>query len=293
MKNTNIAWTDSTFNPWIGCTKVSAGCKNCYAEARDKRYEGGIHWGEGATRRRTTVANWTQPMKWADEARRAAAIFAPGCAAPARPRVFCASLADWMDDEIPMDWLADLMDVIRLTPELDWLMLTKRPQNIKPRLTALLDPTLYDNQKEWDRSAPRRAWLTDWIIRETNIPENIWIGTSVENQEVADTRIPDLYDVPAAIRFLSCEPLLGPVDLTRYCEVIDGPAMISPMIHWVICGGESGSGARPMDEAWARSLREQCVDSGTAFFMKQMGGAGDKRDKLEDLPADLQLRQFP
>lgn len=285
MKNSNIAWTDHTFNPWIGCTKVSAGCLHCYAEARDKRYDKGIHWGKDAPRRRTTVANWGQPFRWAEETRRAAAITINGStpAHMARPRVFCASLADWMDDEIPLDWLADLMDVVRLTTELDWLLLTKRPENIKPRLLELLNPAIYDNEKEWQRSGGRRDWIMSWLVTESAIPKNVWLGTSVENQAAAAARIPHLLEIPSTVRFLSCEPLLEAVDLGNEVGTID----------WVIVGGESGAGARPMDEAWARSLRDQCAPHSTAFFMKQLGGAGDKRDRLEDMPEDLQLREFP
>lgn len=235
--NTEIQWCHATFNPWIGCTKVSDGCKNCYAESlMDKRYHK-VKWGPQGTRRQTSAAYWRQPLKWEKEA----------TAQGWRYRVFCASCGDVFEDRgelIP--WRNDLFQVIEQTPHLDWLLLTKRPENIA-KMTPL-------------------KWCVKW-------PEHVWVGTSVENQEAADKRIPHLLGVPAKVRFLSCEPLLGPVDL-RKCYESDVKRW-SGGINWVICGGESGHGARPMHPEWARSLRDQCQATGVPFFFKQWGEWAD------------------
>jgi protein gp37 len=279
MKNSHIEWTDHTFNPWIGCTMVSPGCVNCYAWARDVRFAGGVHWGNGAPRQRTSADNWKQPFKWDREAKAAHeaavdAIIAVGGGAampPRRPRVFCASLADWLDDEVPIEWLADLLKLIHDTPNLDWLLLTKRPQNWKDAMMAVMR-YLEDHGGAEDGSQELHLWVLDWATRKA--PANVWIGTTVENQEMADLRIPLLIDIPARVRFLSCEPLLGPVNLhvpdpdwRRTYQATIGPANIS----WVICGGESGPHARPMHPDWARSLRDQCNAACVPFFFKQWG----------------------
>lgn len=252
MKNSHIEWTDHTFNPWEGCTKVSPGCAHCYAEARNLRFSGGENWGPGAPRRRTSAAYWKQPLKWNGEA---AEFLLKNPMAP-RPRVFCASLADWLDDEVPIEWLIDLLDLIRSTPNLDWLLLTKRPENFRERV---------GNWGPAKASMALQGWVYDWF--HGNPPANVWIGTTVEDQQRADERIPDLLKIPARVRFLSCEPLLGPVNLDlherflRYAAIVD----------WVICGGESGKGARPMHPDWARSLRDQCAAACVSFFFKQWG----------------------
>ena len=247
-EQTAIAWTDHTFNPWWGCTKVSPGCDHCYAETLDRR-TGGRHWGPHAARRRTSEKNWHQPLRWNQAAERAGV----------RRRVFCASMADVFDNAVPAAWRADLWDLIRATPSLDWQLLTKRPQNIE----KMLPPD----------------WGLGW--------SNVWLGTTVENQVEANRRVPILLDVPAAIRFLSCEPLIGPVDL-RSIDLVGGHEEVLPLgagwlgrlvpgeeegsrIGWVICGGESGAGARPMHPDWARSLRDQCATAGVPFFFKQWG----------------------
>ena len=286
MQNSKIEWTDHTFNPWEGCTRVSPGCANCYAETRNQRFAGGANFGPGAPRRRTSAANWRQPLKWDREAAEAYNDWAghetlhggnPRYAEPRRPRVFCASLADWLDDEVPIEWLADLLDLIRRTPNLDWLLLTKRPQNWDRRLRKVHEllcfPTLHspDEQKT-------RNWCYYWLNGAP--PQNVWIGTTVEDQARADERIPHLLSIPARVRFLSCEPLLGPVRLPigsvmagfpRHITAA-GHAVGAPLaIHWVICGGESGPKARPMHPDWARSLRDQCAAAGVPFLFKQWG----------------------
>jgi protein gp37 len=254
-----IAWTDATFNPWIGCAKVSAGCANCYAEEMmDKRY-GRVQWGVNGTRSRTSQANWHEPIRWNRKAD----------GDGVRKRVFCSSLADVFEDRAELEpWRRDLFMLIQLTPYLDWLLLTKRPENA---MRMLPDRWLYACS-----SVEQRV---------NRIPSNVWIGTSVENQEQAEKRIPHLLQIPATVRFLSMEPLLGPVNL-RFDDV-------SVMPDWVIVGGESGSKARPMATEWARDICFQCKMTGTPFFMKQLGGYPDKREAPEEWPTELRVREFP
>lgn len=209
-----------------------------------------------------------------------------------RPRVFCASLADWLDDEVPIEWLADLLDLIRRTPNLDWLLLTKRPQNWRARVG---DARRFCNRGDLgDEPGKTWAWLSDWVDN-GKPPANVWIGTSVEDQTRYDERIGHLCEIPALVRFLSMEPLLRGVDLDLYGN-LPGERMlrwhrpVKSMLHWVIVGGESGPHARPMHIEWARSLRDQCKAAGVAFFMKQIGG---KRKPFEEIPADLLAREVP
>lgn len=220
MENSNISWTTHTFNPWIGCTKVSPGCQRCYAEARmDKRFHR-VNWGAGNPRSRTSADYWKDPLQWNRQAAEAGA----------RTMVFCASLGDVFDAEVAASWRDDLFGLIRQTPHLDWQILTKRPEH-----------------------AVQYAAGSRW-------PDNAWLGTSIEDQERAG-RAKIITQVPAPVRFLSCEPLLGPVklDLTG--------------IDWVIVGGESGPGYRPMAREWAIDLRDQCRAANVPFFFKQWGGS--------------------
>lgn len=277
MKNSAIEWTDHTFNAWIGCTKVSPGCANCYAESLDHRW-GHDSWGKGKPRRLTSVSNWKQPLKWDREAAEAKAahdgedlVHAPFV----RPRVFCASLADWLDDEVPIEWLADLLNLIRLTPNLDWLLLTKRPQNWLTRLDAAAS-RLVGVIGGGETHAMIRDWLSGAIV-----PANVWIGTSVEDFQAARRRLHHLVRIPATVRFLSCEPLLSDPLISAHCLEIPwaggearGGRDYSPalgFIDWVIVGGESGPKARPMDVAWARSIRDECHRYRIPFFFKQWG----------------------
>ncbi len=288
-ENSKIEWTTHTFNPWEGCTEVSPGCLHCYAAARNARFGGGTapNWGKGAPRRRTSPANWKLPLKWdreyLEEIDEALHCFGEeSYIAPQRPRVFCASLADWLDDEVPIEWLVDLLELIGKTPGLDWLLLTKRPQNWTSRLEAALRSLNISPAGD-----TRYDWAVDWLERRS-VPHNVWIGTTVEDQTRADERIPRLLNIPAQVRFLSCEPLLGAVDLRRWlslrlpdggcsrCGFLDSQQGHSlhcpaPQIHWVIIGGESGPGARPMHPDWARSIRDQCVDAGVSVLFKQWG----------------------
>lgn len=295
-ENSKIEWCHHTFNPWIGCTKVSEGCAHCYAEkstpARVLRHQGQETWGEAGQRSRTSAANWKEPLKWNLEAKAMrmvgdvmwaqigesdgkAVITDQSCSSGGtmpyaewdalphfRPRVFCASLADWLDDEVPIEWFKDLLGLIHDTPNLDWLLLTKRPQNWRARLEQTDHDVIFVTG---DHVA--NHWLAG------KPPANVWIGTTVENQARADERIPHLLSIPAKVRFLSCEPLLGPLDIEEHLEdQLDGGYVLgSAPIHWVICGGESGTHARAMHPEWARSLRDQCSAAGVAFFFKQWG----------------------
>jgi protein gp37 len=273
MVETKIEWTATmlpdgttlpgfTFNAWVGCTKVSAACDHCYAEAWSKR-SGQVEWGNHP-RRRTSESYWRQPIKWNRLAERDGV----------RRKVFCCSLADVFDNRASAAWRDDLWRLIWATPSLDWLLLTKRPQNIPKMLPAHTG----------------RPWPYP----------NVWLGTTVENQKEADKRIRSLLAVPATVRFLSCEPLLGPVSLRRlqppgvtWLDALTGREHIGlsvtgpgDHVDWVICGGESGPRKRPMDLTWARSLRDQCQAAEVRFFMKQI-------DKVLPIPADLMIREMP
>lgn len=238
---THIAWCDATFNPVWGCTKVSPGCKFCYAEGMSKR-TGRDVWGPQASRWRTGADNWRKPLKWNKQA----------AAEGKRLKVFCASMADVFEDH--PDWLQprkELWRLIEATPHLDWLLLTKRPENIA-------------------RFQPPWPW-----------PDNVWLGTSVEDQRRAEERIPHLLAAAASVRFLSCEPLLGRVDLRPYLYGL----------QWVIVGGESGAKHRPMQIEWAQDIREQCAYSCVSFFAKQP--AHRLPGQFHLLPPDLQVQEFP
>lgn len=297
-ENSAIEWTDATFNPWIGCTKVSPACDHCYA-ARQDAHRKWTPEGWGGPRRRTSEALWKGPEKWdaqpfaecmgcgwRGEVREGvlrdspagfdrdpgAVRCCPHCREPllkeARRRVFCASLADVFDNQVPDEWRRDLFDLIANTPNLDWLLLTKRIGNAE----AMMRRALQDD-------GPDFPWA------------NVWLGATVVTQEEADRDVPKLLAVPARVRFLSVEPMLGPVDLSRWLwqccgdmqpgndrgvlgqepERCCGNPEPLDAVHWVIAGGESGPGARPMHPDWACSLRGQCAAAGVPYLHKQNG----------------------
>ncbi|KJS45212.1 MAG: phage Gp37Gp68 [Roseovarius sp. BRH_c41] len=250
---TKIEWADHTFNPVTGCQKVGPGCDNCYAEGWAKR-SGLVKWGPKEARRVTSDAYWRQPIKWNN------------LSAPGNPkRVFCGSLCDVFDNDWPEGVRERLGDLIRATPNLIWMLLTKRIGNAA-RFLAVMFPE--------------------------GIPSNVWVGATIVNQAEADRDIPKLLATPAAVRFLSMEPLLGLVDLTRWIgtapclpgastyvdqdgyERQDIGGQILDGLDWIIVGGESGPKARPMHPDWARSLRDQCQAAGVAFHFKQWGEWG-------------------
>jgi len=236
-KDSKIEWTHHTFNPWWGCSKVSPACRNCYAETWAKRVGSDV-WGAKKERRFFSANHWREPLKWNREAE----------AAGERRRVFCASMADVFERKAGLkEWRRKLWILIEQTPMLDWLILTKRPHNV----TSMVP---------WPPD--------DW-------PSNIWLGTTIENQNWADKRLPHLFANQAKVRFLSCEPLLGPVDLAK-----GSPKGQS--VDWVITGGESGPHSRPMDPQWARGLRDQCQELQIAFHFKQWGHWVPKELLTED-----------
>jgi protein gp37 len=263
-EDSKIQWTDHTFNPWIGCTKVSQGCKYCYAEKlMTRKGQWKNTWGPSGHRVRTSEqVYWKQPHTWNRKAEKLGI----------RHKVFCGSLCDVFEEFNPQaldldEWRLDLWSLIQGTPYLDWLLLTKRPENIKGMVPI--------------------EWLTEmW-------PNNVWVGTSVENQETYDQRAPKLMKIPAPVRFLSCEPLLGPISLRTDVWLYPSILFDKNGIDWVIVGGESGPDARPMYLEWANALRSECYSSYIPFFMKQLGGHPDKQGNMEDFPELLRVREFP
>lgn len=303
-RDSKIQWCHHTFNPWIGCQRVSEECTHCYAAestfVRVQRSEGRELWGNELRSERhvTSDANWRKPLAWNRAAEDAGE----------RHRVFCASLADVFEDRDDlMEPRARLFVLIEETPALDWLLLTKRPELVMEMVPE--------------------SWRDGF-------PPQVWLGTSTGTQERANERVPHLLRCPAAVRFLSCEPLLGPVDLTGYLQLTEetgdpehreqhgwgydrwsggfiGPGASDPTydpqpgIHWVIAGGESGTNARPCNIAWVRSLVEQCQAAGVPVFTKQLGATpvehgswpvmlyDPKGGDPSEWPEDLRVREFP
>lgn len=266
MGVTKIEWADFSFNPWHGCTKVSEGCKNCYAEGITTRF-GGNHFGPGSTRKPMTNTYWEKPYKWNEKAKK-----------DGKPAlVFCASMADVFEGHPEtITPLVRLFSVIFYTPHLRWLLLTKRPGNIKPLIAKVIDATAEENVRDW---------LCEWL--KGIAPENIWIGTSIENQH-RESRIDELCKVPARVRFLSIEPLLGSFEIglagTAPANWSNGYKMVWQMINWVIVGGESGYLARPMHPDWVRQIRDECQSFGIPFLFKQWGEWFPFYDRDKDDP---------
>ena len=285
-ENTAIEWCDATFNPWWGCQKVSPACDHCYAERDAKRFAPGrVLWGVGSERRTfdvTTKAgekHWAAPLKWAKTL-------------PAklgrRPRVFCASMADWLDLDAPIAEFVRLLDTIRLTPELDWLLLSKRIGNWRKRLHEAWGWTAaLDRRREW---YALHLWIGTWLAGDVP-PANIWLGATVVDQGEADRDMPKLLDAAARVRFVSIEPMLAAMDVSPWlrsdcwygsrpgpggrggvtCWDCNGHGHQCRRLHWIIAGGESGPHARPSHPDWFRSLRDQCAAAGVPFLFKQWG----------------------
>jgi protein gp37 len=250
---TEISWTHSTFNPWHGCQRVSPGCEHCYAETFSKRIGLKI-WGPQAPRRFFGDSHWAEPLKWNAAAEKAGE----------RRRVFCASMADVLEDRRDLDgWRKKLWELILATQWLDWLLLTKRPENLS---------RLY-------------PWYSFAL-------PSVWLGVTGENQEQLDARWEHLRQADAVVRFVSHEPALGPIRLPTNAG-----------LHWVITGGESGAGARPYRLEWARSLIAEGERAGVAIFVKQLGAHPVSNGELKlfdrkgsnwaEWPEDLRVRQFP
>jgi protein gp37 len=228
-KTTGIAWTDATWNPWQGCTKVSDGCKNCYMYREKTRYGQ-----DPFTVVRSKPHTFNAPLRWN---------------LPERSRIFVCSWSDFYHVDAD-DWRHEAWELIRSLPQYDFLIPTKRIERFGIEGDGFM------------------------------IPDNVWLGVSVENQETADKRVPLLMETPAKVKWVSAEPLLGPVFLPY-------------QVDWVVVGGESGSTARPMDIDWARDLREECWVTYTPYFLKQLGGWPDTRHELSDFPEDMRVREFP
>jgi protein gp37 len=235
-KTSQIEWTDSTWNPWMGCTKVSDGCKHCYMFREQKQY------GHDPNVIRRSKTTFRDPLKWED------------------PRmIFVCSWSDFFHEDVPVKWRQEAMEIIYLCPHHTFLLLTKRPENV------------------------RQYVMDDWW----KVCTNAWLGVTAENQEMADERIPLLMNVPAARRFVSAEPLLGPLDLRAPLHGCPEPygdpdnpdwQQTAPPLDWVIVGGESGRGYRVMEEEWAIDLRDQCASAGIPFFFKQWSAYRPKKD---------------
>jgi len=265
-----IEWTDATWNPVTGCTKVSAGCDHCYAETFAERWRGtpGHHFENGfdVTLRPERLM---QPLRWK------------------KPRqVFVNSMSDLFHEAIPDDFVAKMFAVMASAQRHTFQVLTKR----HGRMRSLLSSPAFQDAVTKETTALLRTGQPDFrAIGEWPLP-NVWLGVSAENQKWADIRIPALLDTPAAVRFVSAEPLLGLLNLTPWL----------PRLSWIIAGGESGSGARPMDENWARAIVWHCHAMGIPVFVKQLGsvlgrslGAGPKGGDWDAWPEDLRVREFP
>lgn len=304
--SSRIEWTDETWNPTIGCSPVSKGCRNCYAARESIRLAGRFDHYKGLARSRSTggavftgavklmEGRLEQPLRWR------------------KPRrVFVDSMSDLFHPGVPDDFIDHVFAVMALSPSHTFQVLTKRPE----RMVAYV--SIVDGWRRYTTWAANGSRLLRGLNRKdqaTGVPPrwplpNIWLGTSVEDQAAGDERIPHLLRTPAAVRFLSCEPLLGPLDLgtwvhpprrgkiafttTPETHPEDAPVTIrSDLIQWIIVGGESGPNARPMHPDWVRSLHDQCRAAGVPFFMKQ--GSGSRPGKQYDLPDDLwQVKEYP
>jgi len=274
---TKIEWTNETWNPVTGCSKVSAGCKHCYAERMSHRLKGRFGYPADDPFKVTLHPDrLNQPLKWK------------------KPRqIFVCSMGDLFHEDVPFEYITRVFDTMvswrrpswKAREAEDWenlidpghtfQVLTKRPERIAPWIEWV-----QRNQSDYDESGirPKMTTAEGW-------PAHIWLGTSVENQATADERIPHLLKCPAAVRFLSCEPLLGPVDLV---QSVVKRRIGDPQPDWVICGAETGPGARPMNPDWARSIRDQCKAAGTPYFFKRMGSAWKG-----ETPDDLMVREMP
>lgn len=311
---TSIQWTDESWNPVTGCTKISAGCKNCYAEAMAKRLHA---MGQPNYRNGFKVTLQPHmldlPLKWK------------------KPRrIFVNSMSDLFHEDVPFDFIDQVFAVMGLCPQHDFQVLSKRPERMAEYTQSRSSRFFPDCVHPWIKAGREIAKgrggriMNNAAVIVSPVP-NVWIGTSIENQETADERIPWLLRCPAAVRFLSCEPLLADVDL-RAVKYMRGNALFvgdeggpeysgSPrgIIGWTIVGGESGPGARPCNVEWIRSIVRQCKDAGVAVFVKQLGsdpfespvygdgtiegGPLELRDRkggnMTEWPADIRIREYP
>lgn len=331
MENSKIAWTNHTFNPWWGCVKVSPGCKNCYAE---KFATGRLRmpvWGQDAERKIASESLWRKPLLWNKRA----------ADKGVRERVFCASMADVFEDyQGPdaarvMEARERLWALIEATPSLDWLLLTKRTENMKRMLMDRWGIHLWENGAKATIEDHGKVKLISYNTPDKSIlrlPSNLWLGTTVENQEQAAKRLPHLLMLPSKVRFVSYEPALEAVNFAKWLwpvhwswdaryqtpeDALKAGAFAKQepqklvhanarFIDWLIVGGESGTGARPFNPAWAAQVVEQCKAAQTPVFVKQFGanptlrsGSGwgpvtaTKGDDMAEWPEQLRVREFP
>ena len=277
MSKTKIEWTEQSWNPVVGCEVTSPGCKNCYAMAMAARIEAmqpDSHY-QGTTKKVKGKAVWTGKVAQAPDH-----IWAAPLKRKKPTTYFVNSMGDLFHPNVEDAWIDRAFAIMALSPQHTFQILTKHPERMRDYLTRksgggkqdvrnhiawVSVPNVmnkfYPNWKGQDVDHPLRAMAiqagTIWPL------PNVWLGVSVENQDQANARIPYLLETPAAVRFISAEPLLGPVELSQFDEISS--------LDWVICGGESGKGARPMHPKWARSLRDQCAAAGVDFFFKQWG----------------------
>ena len=315
MEKSNIAWTDDTINFWSGCTKVSAGCANCYAEALANRFDTFGKWGKGKPRQRHQSAfNLAKKLnkkpfvcdKCGDAVASPPRAEGAWCSCGSDSgyhtrRIFTLSLGDIMDEDVSVELRSEAFDTIRVCSNVTWILCSKRWH---------LFWTLMEEMQDYDFDHGKRelcGWLRDWR-KGDSIPQNIILLASVENQEQADKRIPELLKIPSACSGLSIEPLIGDIDLKlKVFEQVEENSRKS-FVDWIILGGESGSNARACNVAWIRSLVEQGKGANVATFVKQLGanvwdapimpykweGLKDKKGgDIAEFPADLQIRQFP
>jgi protein gp37 len=278
--NTKIEWTDMTWNPLRGCSRVSEGCRNCYAERVAMRFRGPEQPYEGLVRMTTQGPKWTGDVRLVPEA-----LHEPfGWAKPRR--VFVNSMSDLFHESVPFEFIASVFAVMSVTSRHTYQVLTKRPARMVEFFEWVKDGAGVFDDDRISHALPKDI---PWVPYRENerhggydncgpgFPyENVWLGVSVEDQKAADERIPLLLKVPTAVRWISAEPLLGPIDLGPFFwrdmnDNIVSQAHRSPTIDWVVVGGESGHGARPMHPDWARSLRDQCERAGVKFLFKQHG----------------------
>jgi protein gp37 len=320
-KKSKIEWTHYTGGPWLGCSEVSPGCLHCYARTLM------LLWFASIVRKAYKAAgfpDWKTRPVWGNKAPR---VITKGFAAKARSlnakaakegtryRMF-PSMIDWLDDMPagiidqegnhldPISVLADFLKLIHDTPNLDWLLLTKRPENFG-RVEKALEFNL--NERKASEVGEATRFMLDWV--EGKAPANVWIGASAEDQPRAEERIPELLKIPARIRFLSIEPMLGPIHLDKIKDDELGANwnVLQMGIHWVIFGGESGPGARHCRVDWIRDGISQCRNAGIAPFVKQLGAniIGDEMDKfvtrikdpkggdMSEWSEDIRIREFP
>ena len=255
---TKIEWATETWNPVTGCTKVSEGCKNCYAERMANRLQGQFGYPADDPFRVTLHEDKLDKLKGWEKPR----------------RIFVCSMGDLFHAEVPFDFQRQVFDRMWNFPQHTYLLLTKRPNQMKDFF--------------------QKIGIRTQCTAETELPF-IWLGVTAENQATADERIPVLLDIPAAVRFVSCEPLLERVDVSEYLDpcynAFSGDYGVEerddrPILDWVIVGGETGPGARYMDPDWARAIHGACHSAGTSFFFKKMSNN-------EKTPLDLMIREFP